>query len=100
WLFAYAPDKQTRIWSDPLKADADGDGLSDLFEQGQDTCASCDPWADPANPKVYHPRVWNESPVALYVENSSASDIVRPGETLIFTTTTANYLGTGQDLSG
>ncbi|MEZ4714933.1 MAG: hypothetical protein R2851_02405 [Caldilineaceae bacterium] len=100
WFLAYAPDKQARIWSDPLQSDADGDGLSDFFERSQDTCPDCGPWADPDNPLVYSPVVWNESPVALYVSNSTADNLVKPGASLVYTTTTANNLSAQQRLVG
>ncbi|MEZ4559822.1 MAG: hypothetical protein R2854_25845, partial [Caldilineaceae bacterium] len=100
WFLAYAPDKQARIWSDPLQSDADGDGLSDFFERSQDTCPDCGPWADPDNPLVYSPVVWNESPVALYVSNSTADNLVKPGASLVYTTTTANSLSAQQRLIG
>ncbi|MCP4212237.1 MAG: hypothetical protein GY764_12270 [Halieaceae bacterium] len=100
WFLAYASDKFTRVWSDPLQADNDGDGMSDLFERTQDTCPDCAPWADPANPLVYSPNVWNESPVALYVGNDTSNDIVQPGATIIYTTTTANNLSNAQSLVG
>ncbi|MCB0135544.1 MAG: hypothetical protein KDD75_10595, partial [Caldilineaceae bacterium] len=91
---------ETRVWSDPLHADVDGDGLSDLFERTRLTCPTCNPWADPANPQVTNPNVWNESPVALYIANDTPDDFVAPGATVVYTTTTQNNLGLGQELVG
>ncbi|MCP4212940.1 MAG: hypothetical protein GY764_15890 [Halieaceae bacterium] len=99
WLLPYAVDKSTRIWSDPFSADADGDGLSDLFERTQLTCPECDPWADPSDPEVYNPRVWNPNPVPLYVDDNTIGGFVQPGATIVYTTTTANNLA-GQELAG
>ncbi|MCP4167230.1 MAG: hypothetical protein GY759_15275 [Chloroflexi bacterium] len=100
WDLPYAPNKTTRVWSDPLHADADGDGLSDLFERTQDTCPTCLPWQDPKNPLVYNPKVWNESPVPLYFTDDTARGYVVPGASLVYTTTTANNLSSGQSLVG
>ncbi len=90
----------TRVFSDPLHADADGDGLSDFFEQSQLTCPDCNPWADPRNPELFSPNVWNESPVALYVSNNSNDNYVGLGKTFIYTTTTTNNLSGGQRVVG
>ncbi|MCB0157830.1 MAG: hypothetical protein KDD83_06845, partial [Caldilineaceae bacterium] len=100
WQLPYAPDKSTRVWSDPLDPDDDGDGLSDLFERTQVTCPTCQPWADKTNPAVFNPNVWNLSPVALYVDDSSVDGYVRPGATVVYTSTTVNNLSGGQDLIG
>ncbi len=106
WLFPYryiaADDStiSTRIWSDPLHADGDGDGLSDRFEQNQLACPTCTPWADPDDPELFNPNVWNESPVALYVENNTNDDYVAVGETFVYTTTTTNNLSGGQRVVG
>ncbi|MEZ4664134.1 MAG: LamG-like jellyroll fold domain-containing protein [Caldilineaceae bacterium] len=102
--YAYNPANgavaETRAWSDPLQADADGDGLSDLYERTRVTCPTCTPWADPDSPEVYNPNVWNLSPVALYVEDDTVDGFVAPGESVVYTTTTANNLGSGQELVG
>ncbi|MCB0086451.1 MAG: hypothetical protein KDE54_00930 [Caldilineaceae bacterium] len=90
----------THVWSDPLQADGDGDGLTDLYERTRLTCPTCTPWADPANPEVVNPNVWNLSPVALYVEDNTVDGFVAPGESVVYTTTTENYLGSGQELVG
>ncbi len=100
WFIAYAPDKFTKVWSSPLEADNDGDGMSDLFERTQDTCPDCDPWANADYPRVYSPAVWNESPVALYIEDDSVEGFISPDATLVYTTTTANNLSSSQSLAG
>ncbi|MCB0049066.1 MAG: hypothetical protein KDE24_05905, partial [Caldilinea sp.] len=105
WLIAYAYDEisgitsETRVWSDPNRADGDGDGMSDLFEQDQDIL-QVDPFADPADPRVYNPNVWNESPVALYIDDNTTDGFIKPGATVVYTTTTANNLSSGQELVG
>ncbi len=105
WLIPYAYDAapqtttDTRVWSDPMQVDSDGDGMSDLFEQAQTTLNN-DPWADPTNPLVFNPNVWNESPVALYVEDDTGDGFVRPGATVVYTATTVNNLSSGQELVG
>ncbi|MEZ4554949.1 MAG: hypothetical protein R2854_00600 [Caldilineaceae bacterium] len=100
WLLPYAPDKETRVWSNPLDPDVDNDGLSDLFERTQSTCPTCTPWADPANPAVFSPNVWNASPIALYVDDDSIDGYMAPAATVVYTTTTANNLSGGQLLNG
>ena len=105
WLMGYAFDaatsvtSQTRVWSDPTKSDADGDGMSDLFEQDQYIIEPA-PFADPTNPLIYNPNVWNESPVALYVSDNSTDGYVAPGAAVVYTTTTINNLASGQELVG
>ncbi|MCB0156586.1 MAG: hypothetical protein KDD83_00520, partial [Caldilineaceae bacterium] len=105
WMLTYAYDAasatgtKTRVWSDPVRADADGDGMSDLFEQDQITLVT-NPWADPTTPRIYSPNVWNESPVALYVDDTSDSGYVTPGATVVISTTTVNNLSSGQELVG
>ncbi|MDX1413779.1 MAG: LamG-like jellyroll fold domain-containing protein [Candidatus Promineifilaceae bacterium] len=100
WFMPYSPDSFTRVWSSPRAPDLDGDGMSDLFERTQDTCPGCTPWADPANPLVFSPVVWNESPVALFVDDDSNSGFVSPGASLVYTTTTSNNLSGSQELAG
>ncbi|MEZ4560620.1 MAG: hypothetical protein R2854_30000 [Caldilineaceae bacterium] len=106
WLLPYRYNANTqqvavtRIWSDPLYADGDGDGLSDLFERAELTCPACDPWVDPENPLVYNPNLWNENPLPLYVANDTLDNVVAPGATFLYTTTTSNGLSSGQRIVG
>ena len=100
WEFPYAADKLTRVVSNPLLADSDNDGLTDLFERSQVTCPTCTPWADPNNPAVFNPNVWNISPVALFNADSTIDGYVLPGATVVYTSTTANNLSGGQLLTG
>ncbi|MFZ0544422.1 MAG: LamG-like jellyroll fold domain-containing protein, partial [Candidatus Promineifilaceae bacterium] len=100
WLLPYAVDKATRIWSDPLYADADLDGMSDLFEQTQDTCPDCQPWANPDNPAVFNPNVWNESPIPLFVSDNTTDSYVLPSTTFAYTTTAANNFSYASTLAG
>ncbi len=99
----YEPDTgQTasyQVWSDPLRADGDGDGMSDLFEQSQ-TTVQTDPWAEPSNPQIFNPNVWGVSPVALYVEDDTTDSFVAPNATVTYSTTTENNLDAGQELVG
>ncbi|MCB0056289.1 MAG: hypothetical protein KDE45_04650, partial [Caldilineaceae bacterium] len=74
----------TRINSDPLNADVDGDGLTDLAER---TLHALDPVAYPFNPHVF-----NESPLAVYLALGDADRIVAPGQTVVLTTTVQNNL--------
>ncbi|MEZ4555803.1 MAG: hypothetical protein R2854_05015 [Caldilineaceae bacterium] len=104
WSIAYAYDplrggSQYLGLGDPHRSDGDGDGMSDLFEQTQNTLTTS-PWADPNNRRVYNPVVWNESPVALYVSDTSTQGYVAPGATIVYTTSTANNLSSSQDLAG
>jgi hypothetical protein len=66
----------TRVTSDPLSRDGDGDGINDLAEY---TLRS-----------PYHPRVWNESPVGLYTELGDDDSFVHPSQTLAYTATARN----------
>ncbi|MCB0086349.1 MAG: hypothetical protein KDE54_00420 [Caldilineaceae bacterium] len=105
WQIAYAHNastgvsSETLVWSSPTQPDADGDGMSDLFEQAQYITEPA-PFADPTNPLVYNPNVWNESPVALYVTDGSTDGYVAPGATIAYTATTVNNLSSGQQLVG
>jgi subtilisin-like proprotein convertase family protein len=85
WAFTYAVGKTVRVYSDPLQTDADGDGMDDLFERTLHTCPGCDPLEN-----RYHPYVWNTNPVGLYAEVGDPDDVVRPGQTFVYTTTVQN----------
>jgi hypothetical protein len=76
----------TRINSNPLLADEDEDGLSDLAER---TLHQLNPVQYPFNSHVF-----NESPIALYVNLSDEDRIVRPGQAFVVTTTVQNNLST------
>jgi hypothetical protein len=73
WSFTYggtqAAPLQTRVFSDPLLVDPEGDGLDDHVER---LLHLADPLHNP-----YHPRVWNESPIALQVQVDA---VVKPGQ--------------------
>ncbi|MCL4863014.1 MAG: hypothetical protein KJZ93_26625, partial [Caldilineaceae bacterium] len=67
-----------RVTSNPLLADSDGDGVSDLAEKqlaGQ---------LDSQN-RPYHPGVVNAPPVAVYTDTERR--FVAPGSNLVYTTT-------------
>ncbi len=100
WLISYGITATTRIWSNPLNKDSDSDGMTDLFERTQDTCPDCDPWADPDNPNVYNPNVWNENAVALYVSDDTSGGFVLPTSAFAYTTTTVNNLSDDMTLAG
>ena len=100
WLFPYSIKDITRVWSDPNNADYDGDGMSDLFELTQDTCPDCAPWADPDNPLLFSPNVYNENPVPLYLEDNTNDGFVTPGASFVYSTTTENNLSEGILLAG
>jgi len=74
----------TLINSDPLSADADGDGMTDLAEK---TLHELDPVAYPFNPYVF-----NEAPIALYLALGDEDRVVGPGQTVAVTTTVQNNL--------
>lgn len=76
----------TRISSNPLLADEDGDGMSDLAEM---TLHQLD-----AQAYAFHPAVFNESPLALYVAIDDEDGIVSPGQPVAITTTVQNNLST------
>ena len=87
WLFTYhvvegGADKQQRIFSDPLKADGDGDGFNDRVEKLIHL-------ADPVN-FPFHPAVYNDSPGGLYPEISEIDGVLSPGQTLAYTLTVRN----------
>ena len=87
WTFTYTTGISLRIYSDPLAADGDGDGMDDLFERTLHTCPGCDPLEN-----RYHPYVWNTSPIGLYTAVSDPDSVVRPTQTFVYTTTVANEL--------
>ncbi|MFZ0546708.1 MAG: LamG-like jellyroll fold domain-containing protein [Candidatus Promineifilaceae bacterium] len=100
WLFAYSINAFTRVWSSPTSADYDGDGMSDLFELTQDTCPACTPWADPDNPQLFSPYVYNENPVPIYLDDNTNNGFVSPSGSFVYSTTTENNLSAGILLAG
>jgi len=90
WTFTYlvaadAPDgvdHSMQIFSDPLKADADGDGFTDQVEK---LIHEADPAGFP-----FHPEVYNDSPGGLYPSVSELDGVLYPGQTLAYTLTVRN----------
>ncbi len=78
-----------RMFSDPLVADADGDGLSDKSERDayiQSVIANDSGLDD--NDVPYHPNIPNESPVAVTIDFSD--NVVGQGQSIVVTTTVTN----------
>lgn len=72
----------TRMTSDPLNADEDGDDLNDLAEKT----------LYQFNAGYFHPRVFNDNPIALAIEYDDEDRIVRPGQSIVVTTTVRNNI--------
>lgn len=68
------------VSSDPLAADGDGDGVSDEAER--DLAGQRDRAGRP-----YHPRIKNANPLVVSVDVDDLDRIVRPGDTVAYTTT-------------
>ncbi|MFZ0547184.1 MAG: LamG-like jellyroll fold domain-containing protein, partial [Candidatus Promineifilaceae bacterium] len=100
WYFAYSINSFTNVWSDPNSSDYDGDGMTDLFELTQDTCPDCSPWADPDNPLLFSPYVYNENPVPIYLDDNTNNGFVSPSTSFVYSTTTENNLSDGILLAG
>ncbi|MCA9875491.1 MAG: hypothetical protein KC441_17595, partial [Anaerolineales bacterium] len=100
WLFPYSISDYTRVWSDPNNVDYDGDGMTDQFELTQDTCPDCAPWADPDNPLLFSPYVYNENPVPIFLDDTTNDGFVTPGASFVYSTTTENNLSDGILLAG
>jgi hypothetical protein len=100
WYFPFRLDSYTRVWSDPNNPDYDGDGMTDLFELTQDTCPDCTPWADPNNPLLFSPYVYNENPVPIYLDDNTNDGFVSPSSSFVYSTTTENNLSDGILLVG
>jgi hypothetical protein len=74
--------------------------MNDLFERTLDTCPDCQPWADPDNPAVFNPNVWNESPIPHFVSDNTTDGFVLPSTTIAYTTTAANNFSYASTLAG
>lgn len=84
WVFTYGDGRATRVTSDPLTFDSDGDGMSDQTER---RLHQLDPALYP-----FHPLVKNASPVGLEQRVSDRDAVVLPGDTLVYTATVYNNL--------
>ena len=84
WTFTVSPTRTLTVYSDPRLADTDGDGMSDKTER---LLHQLDPVSYPFNPNVY-----NNSPVGFLFTSSDADNVVRPGDSLVYTTTVYNNL--------
>ncbi len=86
WLFTYntAPAKTLRINSNPTSADSDQDGMSDLVEKQ----------LHEANPSLYpfRPDVANPNPVGVVGTLADDDRVVKPGDSLLYTSTVLNNL--------
>ncbi|MCL4863909.1 MAG: hypothetical protein KJZ93_31165, partial [Caldilineaceae bacterium] len=89
WSFTYNVTKTltTRINSNPLSIDSDGDGMSDRVEK---ELHQADPAAYP-----FHPGVFNVSPLAFYAISSDLDNYVATGASLVYTATLRNNFTTG-----
>lgn len=85
-----------RVSGDPTQADPDGDSITDEAErqlaQASDPADRLDRDGMP-----YHPRVLNANPVTISAAVSDANLVVRPGQSLVYTTT---VLGESSLLAG
>ncbi len=91
WMFTYDANLTTTITSDPLLADTDGDGMDDKSER--------DLHRSNVSDFPYHPRVFNEQPVALSTSVGGASVVVDqglafapPGAAIAYTATVRNNI--------
>jgi subtilisin-like proprotein convertase family protein len=101
WDFYYDANgsKKTRLYSDPLQADADADGMDDLFERTLHT--DCTHAGDPAQcyaDNRYNPDVWNTNPIGVYTGVGDEDEVVRPTQTFVYTTTVQNNVESGSSL--
>jgi hypothetical protein len=78
------PQQTLRVFSDPLNADGDGDGMADGLEKALHLA---DPVAYP-----FHPNAFNESPIALYLTFDDADGFVRPNQSVTISATVNNNL--------
>ncbi|CAA9261089.1 MAG: hypothetical protein AVDCRST_MAG93-2188, partial [uncultured Chloroflexia bacterium] len=75
------------VSSDPTLFDTDGDGVSDQAERELATGEAQYRLDEQGMP--YHPNVANNNPLRVYVDINDADRIVRPGQTLAYSTTIA-----------
>ncbi|MCP4164656.1 MAG: LamG domain-containing protein [Chloroflexi bacterium] len=82
------------VWvsSDPLKADADDDGIPDdlEYEWAMETLNNGSPhWYARLDPdgNPYNPNVRNTSPLQVFVATDAHNGYVKPGQTVAYTTT-------------
>ncbi|NJM05065.1 hypothetical protein HC891_00775 [Candidatus Gracilibacteria bacterium] len=75
-----------RVSGDATQADADGDGVTDQAERQFALATNA---ADRSNRLglPYHPRIANENPIAIYTVASDPDLLVRPGQSVAYTTT-------------
>ncbi len=79
-----------RVTSNPLVADSDGDGISDLAERQLAQHPDPAKRVDDQN-RPYHPTVFNSSPIAIYPITDR--EFVRPGGTFHLTHTVVSEVG-------
>jgi len=83
WLYTYGDSgQQTRVTSDPLISDTDGDGQDDKAEFSLGT----------------NPRMPNPSPVQLEAAISDPDHILGPGQTAVYTVTVISNLASDPPL--
>jgi len=74
------------VSSDPLRADGDGDGLSDAAEYALATNATPALRLDSQN-QPYHPNVVNAPPLSVAIRTNDADGFLAPGQSLVYTST-------------
>ncbi len=77
------------VSSDPLAPDSDGDGISDQAEKELATNADPAKRLDPDG-RPYHPLLVNKNPLVVQVAVNDADRIVKPGQTLVYSTSVTN----------
>ncbi|MCE7985168.1 MAG: hypothetical protein DYG89_28680 [Caldilinea sp. CFX5] len=77
------------VSSDPTSPDSDGDGISDQAEKELATNPDPHKRLDPDG-RPYHPLIVNKNPLVVQVAVNDTDRIVKPGQTLLYTTTVAN----------
>jgi VCBS repeat-containing protein len=73
-----------RVTANPLMADTDSDGISDLAERQLSQLADVSKRVDDQN-RPYNPGVFNSSPIAIYPATNK--QYVRPGDSVLYTNT-------------